>query len=598
MRAESHWGAVRRTEPENREDKRCALMVISGYDRSSFHRFYLSADSTLDAGDMLAGSLTHATALASGESYAITHTLRMPSVVPGTYTLFLVTDADSRLPEVDETNNIRTIPLQLLAPDLRPVAFDAPASASLGQTIPLTWTVRNQGNGAALPVWYDRVYLSSDAAWSPDDTYLGSYASPSALAMGDVYTATPSLKLPSTLTVGTYTLIVLVDADDRLAESRSDNNTLTATLAVSGPDLALNGPSAFSAPDAGTLGQPIALGWGVHNQGDRDARPNWTDRVYLSTDNNWSVDDTYLGGLAQTYSVAPGGIYTSSLSVKPPTTIVTGTYYLFVRLDADDKLAEADEGNNTAMRTIVVGAPDLTISTFTAPPTGLLGQFLPVTWEVRNQGDRDALPAWTDRVYLSADASWDSGDTLLTNGSLAHSTALAAGAGYTGNLSVKLPSTIVTGTHYLILRADADGRLAESNEGNNTSAAVPIVVQAPNLVPTGLTPGSTSAKAGQYVSVSWTVQNQGDGSATPTWYDRLYFSTSSVWSSSATMVAARARGTAVDVGASYSVSLSGRIPTGVAPGTYYLILRTDSDSRLPESEELDNTRVVEVTITP
>jgi subtilase family serine protease len=80
--------------------------------------------------------------------------------------------------------------------------------------------------------------------------------------------------------------------------------------------------------------------------------------------------------------------------------------------------------------------------------------------------------ASTTKIYLSVDNKYSSGDTEL--GSRAVS-AFGAGAGSSaGSTSVTIPNTLPAGcgdsNDYIIVRADADGAIAEWNEGNNKRA--------------------------------------------------------------------------------------------------------------------------------
>src|SRR5438477_84448 len=50
---------------------------------------------------------------------------------------------------------------------------------------------------------------------------------------------------------------------------------------------------------------------------------------------------------------------------------------------------------------------------------------------------------------------------------------------------------------------------------------------APDLTPTVLTPPASTV-AGQAASVTWTVANQGDGTATPNWRDFFFLSADDV----------------------------------------------------------------------
>ena len=76
-----------------------------------------------------------------------------------------------------------------------------------------------------------------------------------------------------------------------------------------------------------------------------------------------------------------------------------------------------------------------------------------------------AAPASTSRAYLSTNTTLDVADTVLGSRPLA---GLAAGAGHAGTTGITIPPGTAPGRWYVIVKADADGVVAESSETNNT----------------------------------------------------------------------------------------------------------------------------------
>ena len=76
-----------------------------------------------------------------------------------------------------------------------------------------------------------------------------------------------------------------------------------------------------------------------------------------------------------------------------------------------------------------------------------------------------AAPASTSRAYLSTNTTLDVADTALGSRPLA---GLAAGAGHAGTTGITIPPGTAPGRWYVIVKADADGVVAESSETNNT----------------------------------------------------------------------------------------------------------------------------------
>ena len=105
---------------------------------------YLSHSPTLDGTAVLLGTKPAASTLAAGGSYDATFNASLPAnTAAGDYYLLLVTNANARQGEADATNNLRAVPITLGLPNLVISNPSAPAAATLGQTVAVSWTVTN-----------------------------------------------------------------------------------------------------------------------------------------------------------------------------------------------------------------------------------------------------------------------------------------------------------------------------------------------------------------------------------------------------------------------------------------------------------------------
>jgi len=236
-------------------------------------------------------------------------------------------------------------------------------------------------------------------------------------------------------------------------------------------------------------------------------------------------------------------------------------------------------------------APDLVPTALTIPASANPGANIPVNWSVQNQGTTATSGGWVDRLYLSTDNVFDGSDSFL--GGDTQFAPLNPGDTRNAGGSVNLP-VVPSGNYFVILVTDADGNVAEANETNNT-LAMPITITRPDLVPTLFTAPS-SAVAGQGISISWTVKNQGNGSAGPSWNDQIYFSTDTVLDGGDTFLGNDPIGGPLAAGASYNAGGSVTIPN-VAPGNYYLLLATDPGNGVIESDETNNVLPSAITVT-
>jgi len=234
--------------------------------------------------------------------------------------------------------------------------------------------------------------------------------------------------------------------------------------------------------------------------------------------------------------------------------------------------------------------PDLVPTSLVAPGSASAQQAISVTWTVQNQGSASAVGSWQDGLYLSATPTCCSGATAL--GAWPRGGPLAARASYTQVKNASVPD-VPAGNYYLVVWADAGGVLGEDRDDNN-QRAIPIRITAPDLTPTALT-APAAAPAGQPVSVSWTVKNQGTGATVGAWSDDLLLSATPTCCSGAISLM-RTPHTALSAGAAYSQTRSVTLPR-VAPGSYYLIVRADAAGVLHEADETNNERAIPITVT-
>jgi YD repeat-containing protein len=235
--------------------------------------------------------------------------------------------------------------------------------------------------------------------------------------------------------------------------------------------------------------------------------------------------------------------------------------------------------------TIQMGAPDLaltspSVGTITANQSGTFN--MPVSFTVTNLGPISAPPTWIDYGYLTTGLTLDTASKAI--GSMQRNSALATNASYTVNQTYVI-SGVGPGTYNLFLRTDSTGAgaldpvgsIAESNENNNTSAAISVVLPTyPDLALGNASVGTiTENQNGSFnVPVTFTVTNAGTNPALPTWADRTYLATNGVLDASSTNIGTTFRTTALAGGANYTVTQT-YTTSGITPGNYTLFLKAD-----------------------
>ncbi|MFV0590264.1 MAG: CARDB domain-containing protein [Draconibacterium sp.] len=369
-------------------------------------------------------------------------------------------------------------------PDLILDSLDAPVSVLAGNSITLTWEVKNVGNGSTNnKTWEDYVYLSADLDLRRgDDLLLGSFNNIASLLPGESYVVTKELDIPLTLK-GTYYLFVSTDNDDgycriidgvcsddrkshrqNVLESDEQNNYIFSTLSIMVPplpDLTVNSLGVIA--DAFS-GDTINVTYEVLNDGDIAARGLL-----------WRIKD--LVGAGYSSGGSGGGVSNSSSS---------GSY-------TSEPLTESCQVQYYWKDAVYLSNQ----SEFSFSTATKLDDF---------------------SVLLS---EWDSTTSCFDESTL------QVGNTYIRNWEVELPNNIF-GTYYIYIIPNYYG-LFEDDYSNNIYRSTPINVRLTppaDLAVTALTaPGN--AIAGQKVDISWTVQNNGlNPPLVDSWIDEVFISES------------------------------------------------------------------------
>jgi subtilase family serine protease len=251
-------------------------------------------------------------------------------------------------------------------------------------------------------------------------------------------------------------------------------------------------------------------------------------------------------------------------------------------------VVETLESNNTAARSIAIGG-DLTVSALTVPANGGAGATIVVTDTVLNQGGGSIGQSVT-RFYLSPNATLDATDTLLSGNRIVPE--LGPSETSLGSSTLTIPAGATAGLYYVIAKADGDGTIAETAETNNTTGRT--ITIGPDLTLSSLTV-PFSMVVGVPVSITDTLKNQGAGGAGPS-TTRFYLSTNLLLDANDIPLPPGRAVLDLAPGVSSTGSTTIVIPSGTAPGNYYLLVKADGDGQVAEGQENNNValRLVQV----
>ncbi|SPE55274.1 hypothetical protein SBV1_2120012 [Verrucomicrobia bacterium] len=364
-------------------------------------------------------------------------------------------------------------------PDVAPYGLSAPATATIGQSLALVFSITNNASGEAYGPWLNQFLLALDtngtSAYSLGTaTFNGSIPGLSSL------TITQSVIVPATI-FGTRYFELIVDSATNLVEITRTNNTVFATnpIVITGADLAVE---QISAPGSAQYGQSFSVSFAVTNVGGATAFAGWNDQVLLSASSNSLSGATLLATLPGISPLAPGAGYTSTQVVTIPQApgSTAGTFYLVADTDAGDTQLETNEANNLLSAPIVLSLPplpDLVAGDLSSPTNASSGQTILVSWTVTNLGAATATAPWQESVYLvPADLTLQQFTTNVSGypaiGIFSFTNNLLAGSSASRTQQVTMPAVGLAGDLRVAVWADSANNVLEQNEINNTALAL------------------------------------------------------------------------------------------------------------------------------
>ena len=422
----------------------------------------------------------------------------------------------------------------------------AESSLQAGGLVTVKWETWNDGVAPTPTGFSDRIEIINQTTGqvliSTRLVYDPTIPGNGAIAAGQFRSRTFQYRLPEGVQgAGTLTIRVTADADqygsgslyETNIDGTAETNNRTTMTAVAQPRLYADlRVTSLTVPGNGQAGEPISVTWTVQNDGTLAAPVAWNDRVILSHDAILgNADDVVLGTVRHVGTIAAGGgTYTQTSSFTLPTRI-EGNYSIFVRADADAEIFEPDtRGNNASTaRPIVLTTTyaDLVVEAIGLPTSVLSGTQVDVTWRVRNTGTLATdLSQWDDRFILVSDQYPDGVPGYSI--SKAHTGALAPGESYVATYRLSLPLDMQGTFRVKIITAYNSGVYEQGRTLNNTSTSLTTMTvglsPVPDLQVSNVT-GPASANPGEPVSITYTVNNAGNGDLTTRRYDQIYLDT-------------------------------------------------------------------------
>ena len=343
----------------------------------------------------------------------------------------------------------------------------SPANPAINDTVTITVTVKNQGTAGA-GASYVTCYV--------DSTILAS-KSISALDAGIMATAIFTWQA----TQGTHTIRAIADASGIITETDETNNTDTYSLTTLAPDLIVQ--SITWSPSNPSGGDSVVFSIVIKNQGNIQSR--YTNVNFFIDANSRGTQDVA--------AINPG----ASLTKTYTWTALTGQHTLRAVVDVTDNNKESDETNNELTVTFATGSLDLA--------------FQAVTWSPQNPSKYDTVTCNATVINYGQGRADVWSLAYFIDGTLKptiQGTPLEAGA----TVNITLSWQTLEDKHDIRIILDYYNNLNEINENNN-EYTVTITTLVPDLVVSNVTWLPANPSAGDNVTFTVKIKNQGSGRA-------------------------------------------------------------------------------------
>ena len=296
-----------------------------------------------------------------------------------------------------------------------------------------------------------------------------------------------------------------------------------------------------------------------------------------------------------------------------PAGLAPGTYEIVVEVDTDDEVAESNENDNDRSFTVQVQAgsggdlANLVVDSIDSPSSVQAGERLNFDFVVAELNDPDDFNQSVRTVPFDMEYYLLDGSNRILVGDRTNPTnslwPTSRERDFSGRADI--PAGLAPGTYEIVVEVDTDDEVAESNENDNdrsftvqveepvSPAIANLVVQSINSPP--------AIEAGERLRFSFVVAELNDPadfeqSVRTVQFDMKYYLLDG---DSRVRVGSRKNPPTKPWPSNRERVYNGtaNIPAGLASGTYEIVVETDTDDEVAESDESDNARSFTVEIT-
>ena len=553
------------------------------------------------------GMATNTVSVVAGGEKTFRTNITIPknSSLNGTRYVYVKTNIDNALTESSMSNNSSAsvakqfvyaedpTTVQVNGTNLTISALSVTSTTTPGNSLTLSYNVKNTGSLAIDKEVKQEIFISKSSTFGSSAKALsvaGMLPTTNGLQAGASVTANVSITIPSDIQGGQYYLFAVINNDRSLAEKKYDDNQVKSPVYVNGnlPNLMA---SNLTLPATVMTSEKTEVSWTLSNVGTWDAE-DAVCTVYLSTDATLSSNDKQLASV-RSGKLAKNGSVNMKATIELADNVV-GTRYLIVKANTSNTEESTTDDNIVSQQFTAKQSPlpDLVISDLSTEGTLRGGQPVTIKAKVTNNGDSEThADKWTEVFYLSEGYTLDVNKAIKL-GSKTHVGTLAKDVSYDIKADFTMPMS-AKGYYVLFAVADGTDALTEKSKDNNQTK-VAVYVEDPSDTPADLTVTKMAVPsrimAGEAITLSYNIANQGEYAAKGKLRDVLYMSKDNKWDENDTMIGVVNGDVNIDPATEITRTVTGRI-TNMPEGDYYLIVRTNSTHAIAEND-YDNNQTV------
>jgi len=448
----------------------------------------------------------------------------------------------------------------------------SPTSGSGGSNATVTFTVRNQGGGTASASTTNIRINTSSTNVVNKDPLLISLNTPSIAADG-TQNVSQAVTIPSNRSAGNNFIWVILDTASTANQSNENNDRVNTTFTV--------------------LGHPPSISSVSPNPVTGSSSP----QLFTINGSNFVTGANVTLRDLRTGNAFPNRQSSSFSSTR----IVLNPIFTTAAANWTVEVINPDGQSSGQFQFSVVAPPanaqsDLVIQNLTVNPTsGAVGSNATVSFTIRNQGGGTASASTTNIRINTSSANVTTNDPLLISLS---TPSIAAGAIQNVSQAVTIPANRPAGNNLIWVILDTGRTANQSNENNDrANTAFNVTTPQSDLIVQNLTVSPTSGQAGSNATVSFTIRNQGGGTASASTTNiRINTSSTNVVNKDPLLISLNTPSIAAD--GTQNVSQTVTIPSNRPTGNNFIWVILDTGRTADQSNRINDRANTSFSVVP